>query len=432
MDLAKGFRVLEIIVEHGTALLIMAFLLLCSAFFSGTETALFSLTREQLKRLHDQGLHVEKLLNVLANNPSGLLIAILFGNLVVNILYFSISVVLAGDLGPNLGEWGEAAIGLVVLALVILVGEILPKAAGISFPERVVRVNALPLRSWFLFMKPVRRILEFITRHLEPGDPEDNQLNAEELKMLIDATQHDPSFGMQEKAIVEDIVNLPEIRVRELMVPRVQQIFRRADASAEEALKEAAARDIELIPVYEEEEDNIVGIVEVRDLFVNDHSGQVLGDFTVPVCFVPETRRADDMLREFIAKDLRMVCVVDEYGGLAGTVCLEDLLEEVVGDFNAMESPPVEQLGESIYRLQGSLSIREWRSLFVGFLPDEVVRTLALDTLSGLVVSLLKRMPNPGDVAQVQNLRFTVEKVAANRIESVLLELTAGEEGGGT
>jgi CBS domain containing-hemolysin-like protein len=293
----------------------------------------------------------------------------------------------------------------------------------------VVQLNALPLRSWFHFMGPVRRILEFITRHLEPGDPKDNQLNADELKMLIDATQHDPTFGVQEKAIVEDIVNLPEIRVRELMVPRVQQLFRRADSSAEEALREAAARDVELIPVYKEDEDNVIGVVEVRELFVNNPSDLQLSDFIRPVRFVPETKRADDMLREFIAEGLRMVCVVDEYGGLAGTVCLEDLLEEVVGDFNAMEPPPVEQLGESTYRLQGSLSIREWRSLFVGFLPDEIVRTLALDTLSGLVVSLLKRMPRPGDVAQVQNLRFTVEKVVSNRIESVLLELAADEKG---
>jgi CBS domain containing-hemolysin-like protein len=421
---------LEIIAEHGVALLVMALLLLCSAFFSGTETALFSLTREQIKRLRDQGTHVEKLLAALSKNPSGLLIAILFGNLVVNILYFSISVVMAGDLGQSHGEWGEAMVGMAVLILVILVGEILPKAVGISFPEKVVRINALPLRSWFHFMGPVRRILEYITRHLEPADRHDNQLNAEELKMLIDATGHDPTFGVQEKAIVEDIVNLPEIRVRELMVPRVQQLFRRADYSAEEALREAAVRDIELIPVYEEDEDNVVGVVEVRELFVNARSGLPLGRFILPVRFVPETKRADEMLREFIAEELRMVCVVDEYGGLAGTVCLEDLLEEVVGEFNALEAPPVEQLGESTYRLRGSLSIREWRNLFVGFLPDEVVRTLALDTLSGLVVSMLKRMPVAGDVAQVQNLRFTVEKVASNRIESILLDLAADESEG--
>ena len=103
----------------------------------------------------------------------------------------------------------------------------------------------------------------------------------------------------------------------------------------------------------------------------------------------------------------------------------------MVGEFDALETPPVERLGESTYRLQGNLGIREWRSLFVGFLPNEVVRTLALDTLSGLVVSLLKRLPEVGDVAQVRNLRFTVERVRSNQIESVLLELSAPENGRG-
>jgi len=421
---------LEILVDHYIALLVMALLLLCSAVFSGTETALFLLVLEQLKRLRWLGVHVEKTLALLAENPSGLLIAILFGNIVVNILFFSLSVVVATDFGHQYGEWCEAVVGVIVLLLLILVGEILPKAIGISFPERVVHLNALPLRSWFHFMGPVRRMLEYITRHLEPGDPPDNQLSADELKMLIDTTRHDPTFGKQEKAIVEDIVNLPEIRVRELMVPRVKQLFRRADASAGEALREAAEQEIGLIPIYEEDEDNIVGVVEVRELFVNDDSERPLNDFSNPVRFVPETKRADEMLREFMTEGLRMVCVVDEYGGLAGTVCLEDLLEEVVGEFDVMEEPSAEQLGESTYRLQGSLGIREWRSLFVGFLPDEVVRTLALDTVSGLVVSLLKRMPIPGDVTEVRNLRFTVEKVRDNRIETVLLELVADEERG--
>ncbi len=421
---------MDILEDHFIALLTMVLLLLCSAFFSGTETALFSLTREQVKRLRGQGHQVEKLLTLLAGNPSGLLVAILFGNIVANIFFFSISVVIFRDVGIRYGAYWEAASGILMLLLVILGGEILPKAAGISFAERLVRINAPPLHAWFRFMGPVRRVLEVVVRHLEPAGNHDSQLSAGELKMLIDATRHDPTFGTQEKAIVEDIVNLPEIRVRELMVPRVKQLFRRVESPSGQSLIDAAEREMDLIPVYHGDEDNIAGVVEVRDLFINPDPALPLGRFINPVRFVPETKRADEMLREFLAEGLRMVCVVDEYGGLAGTVCLEDLLEEVVGEFDVLEVPSVEQLGESTYRLQGSLGIREWRSLFVGFLPDEVVRTLALDTVSGLVVSLLKNMPKSGDVARVQNLKFTVEQVRSNRIESVLLELSANKEGG--
>jgi CBS domain containing-hemolysin-like protein len=421
--------ILQFVADHIVTLLFMAFLLLCSGFFSGTESALFSLSRSQIRQLRHEGHHVEKLLTLLSDNPSGLLVAILFGNLVVNILFFSISAVMSLEVAALYGDWLQAGIGVLVLLLVILGGEIVPKALGISFPERIARLNAMLLLGWVHFMGPVRRGLEVITNRMEPPDHYEHRLAADELRMLIDATHHDPTFGKQEKAIVEDIVNLPEIRVRELMTPRVRQLFRRADAPAGEALKEAADQQIELIPIYEGEEDNIVGVVETRALFVDGRPERPLSDFALPVKFVPETKRADRMLQEFLDEDLRMVCVVNEYGGLAGTVCLEDLLEEVVGEFDVMESPPVEQLGESTYRLQGSLGIREWRSLFVGFLPREMMQGLALDTVSGLVVSLLKRLPRPGDIAQVGNLRFTVEQVRSNRIELVRLELVSEEEG---
>lgn len=421
---------MELLQEHFLTLLGMVLLLSCSAFFSGTETALFTLSRDQIKDLREHGHHVDRLLVLLHENPSGLLVAILFGNLVVNILFFCMSAVLALEIGQQYGDWWQAVIGVLVLVVVILAGEILPKAISISFPEKIVKLNSPLLRGWFHFMGPVRFVLEVITRKMEPAEDHDNRIDANELKMLLEATHHDPTFGKQEKAIVEDIVNLPEIRLREIMVPRVEQLFRRTDSPAGEALAEAAEQELELIPIYEEDEDNIVGIVEVRDLFVNTDPEKALYHFLRPVRFVPETRRADAMLREFLADGLRMVCVVDEYGGLAGTVVMEDLLEEVVGEFDATEAPSVEQLGETTYRLRGNLGIREWRGLFVGFLPDEVMRDLALDTLSGLVVSLLKRMPQTGDVVRVGNLRFTAERVRSNRIETVILELVSETENG--
>jgi len=246
------------------ALLFMALLLCCSAFFSGTETALFSLSPEQIKKLRSHGHHVERMLHQLAENPTGLLIAILFGNLVVNILFFCISAVLTLHIGQRYGGWWQAVASAGVLFVVILVGEILPKAVGISFPEQVVRLNAMPLWSWFRVMGPVRGGLELVVNRLEPSSQHDNRLDSEELKMLIEATRHDSTFGKQEKAIVEDIVNLPEIRVRELMVPRVEQLFRRKDALVGETLAEVAEREMELIPIYEEAEDNIVGVVDAR------------------------------------------------------------------------------------------------------------------------------------------------------------------------
>lgn len=410
-------------VDHLFELLLMATMLFFSGFFSGTETALFSLSREQMKHLREHGDHVSRLLTLLSEHPSALLVAVLFGNLLVNILFFSISVVFATALAMQYGEWWSGVAGVVVLLLVILVGEILPKAVGISYPERVVKLNAAGLRWWIQLIAPIRRILEWIVRKLEPSGSDDHQLSSEELRLLVEATRHDATFGTQEKAIAEDIVSLPEVRVREVMVPRVDQLMRHADTRCIDVLKDACEDELHLIPVYEEDEDDIIGVVDICDLFATADPERPVRELCRPVHFVPETKRVDSLLREVLQKNLRLMCVVDEYGGLAGTVCLEDLFEELVGEFDAQESPPVEQLGESTYLLQGNLSIREWRTLFVGFLSEEMFRSLSMDTVGGLVITLLKRLPTVGDIAHLQNLKFTVEQVRGNRILSVRLEL---------
>ncbi|HBO87137.1 MAG TPA: hypothetical protein DD620_00095 [Verrucomicrobia bacterium] len=168
--------------------------------------------------------------------------------------------------------------------------------------------------------------------------------------------------------------------------------------------------------------------MEASVLFAEKREERALIELVEPLIFVPETMRADRMLEQFMDQSVRMAAVVDEYGGLAGTLTVEDLLQELVGEFDAQEMPAVEALGESVYRLEGRLSVREWRDLFIGFIPVQAVDELALDTVSGLVISLLKRIPHVGDRARLGNLCFTVEQVRSNRIESVLLELDVKED----
>ena len=408
----------------------MTLLLACSAFFSGTETALFLLTRDQVAALRRRGGGLARLLDVLAERPAGLLVAILFGNLVVNVLFFSTGTVLSVEIAERFGGGWAAATGVATLLATIFCGEMLPKAIGISFPEHVVRTNASLLLTWYRLLGPLRRGLEVVAAKLEPkGDPS-AKLTPGDLRMLIEATRSDATFGIQEKEIVEEIVGLAELRVREVMTPRIDVLFRSADSPVGETLRAMAAAGVETLPVYERNEDEVIGVAELSDLFAERDPNRPLRDLLRPVCFVPETRRADETLRDFLREALRLVCVVDEYGGISGMLTPENLLQEVVGEFDPAEGPAVERLGETVYRLDGRLGIREWRRLFVGFLPDETLRTLALDTVGGLVTSLLKRMPKVGDSVCVGDLRFTVERIAGRRIDSVLLEL-AGEDSAG-
>jgi len=407
----------------------MGLLLMLSAFFSGTETALFSTTPETARRLNSHR-RIDYLLSVLRKDPSDLLSCILFGNLIVNILFFCAGAVAAGRWGVQYGEWLEAVGGVVILLLVILFGEIVPKAAGITHPEVILRLTASPLGVWFRLCRPfrflIRRTLQFLRLETNPSLAE-ACLTPAELKELLDAVRHEPGFGVREKAVLEDIVNLSDIRVREIMVPRVKLLRKPLSAPREEILREAGDGEYSHVLVYRDSDDETVGYICIRDLFFYEKPGE-LDTLVRPLVFVPETKRVDRLLREMMDGDWPLAAVVDEYGGLAGMVTIEDLFAEVVGEFDPGGDEEISKLDENTYRLRGQLPIRAWKDLLTGIFPEQEVQVLAFDTLGGFVISLLRRMPVPGDTVFVRNLRLTVESMHHRQIETVLLYLNPSEE----
>lgn len=416
--------------EYMFSVLLMLALLALSAFFSCSETALFSLSPDAARRLRAHR-RIDDLLTLLHKDPSGVLTAILFGNLIVNVLFFCTGAEAFGRLGESRGEWFEALGGILVLLTVILFGEIIPKAVGITHPSGVLHITAVPLQGWFYFTHPFRLFIHWILTKLGLHDSNISggrtYLTQGELKELLDAVQHEPGFGSHEKEILEDIVNLPDVRVREVMVPRVKVLRRPVDADRRELLEQARRHEFSHALIYREKDDDPLGYVSIRDIFMDNGRTESLESFVHPLVFVPETKRTDVLLREFMNHNWQMVAVVDEYGGLAGVVTIEDLLAEVVGDFEPEKADQIQKLDEVTYRLDGQLPIRAWRVLFTGFLPGQEMDTLAFDTLGGFIISLLGRMPNPGDVVSVRNLELTVETVNNRRIGAVLLRLNEPE-----
>lgn len=417
--------------DYRFSLLLMPVLLAVSAFFSCTETALFSLSPDAARRLRTHR-RIDDLLTLLHKDPSGLLTAILFGNLVVNVLFFCTGAEAAGRLAEGRGEWFEALGGALILLAVIVFGEIIPKTIGITHPSGVLHITAAPLRSWFYLTRPFRLFIRWLLGRLGLHDDGiassgRNYLTPGELKELLDAVQHEPGFGSHEKEILEDIVNLPDVRVREVMIPRVKVLRRRLDVDRRELLEQARRHEYSHVLIYRDKDDDPLGYVGIGDLFMDGGRTESLEPFIHPLSFVPETKRADVLLREFMTHDWPMVAVVDEYGGLAGIVTIEDLLAEVVGDFEPETATEVQQLDEVTYRLDGQLPIRAWRELFTGFLPGQEKDALAFDTLGGFIISLLGRMPCPGDSVSVRNLQLTVETMHHRRIGVVLLRLNEPE-----
>jgi putative hemolysin len=411
------------------SLLLMPVLLALSAFFSCSETALFSLTPEAARHLRGHR-RTEELLTLFRREPSEMLTAILLGNLLVNVLFFCTGAVVAGQWAEARGEWFEALGGLLILLAVILFGEIIPKAVGITLSTGILKLAAVPLRYWFAFTRPFRRLIRWLLDRLHLGTDRPQagaDLTPGELKELLDAVRHEPGFGAQEKEILEDIVNLSGVRVREVMVPRVNVLSKPLDAERLEILREARQNEYSCILIYRDDDNDLLGYVSTGELFANTDLSRPLESFIHPLVFVPETKRVDTLLREFMTNGWKLAAVVDEYGGFAGIVTMEDLFAEVVGGFESEETEEIIKLDETTYRLSGQLSIRSWAGLLTGILPGQEVESLAFDTLGGFVISLLGRIPHPGDTVMVRNLRLTVEAIHHSRIETVLLHLNQPE-----
>ncbi len=404
------------------SIFVMLVSLTISAFFSGSETALFSLSNDDIEKLKKNNQSTKSLLNFFLKNPSGLLISILFGNLIVNIVFFCTSASISFRTSQLYSATISSFIGIITLIMIILFGEIIPKAIGMSFSRRVVILSSPFLNFWNILIYPLRKNIDILVSKITPNTNPNINLTEVEFKTLIDSTIQVDGFGIQEKDIVENIVKLHEVRIREIMIPRVNQTFINKNSTTAEALNLIERNNIDQLPVYENYEENIIGYVETNSLLFANKKDSI-SDLCIDLIFFPENKHLDEMLKECLKKDLKIVGIVDEYGGLSGTLALKDIFNYFLLESHSKETSSVELIGENEYRLKGNLNIREWRELFIGFVPNYNIRNMSLDTVSGLVISILKKMPNVGDTVFLGNLCFTIEEVRNNRIEFVKLQL---------
>lgn len=408
----------------------MGGLLLVSSFFSGAETALFSLSSDEARGLSSRK-RVCRLLHTLENHPDELLTSILLGNLLVNILFFCSGAALTGQWSAQFGGWFDAVGALLILLSVILFGEIVPKAVGVAHPQGIVKVSAAPLYAWYWLTSPFRRLIGYILRifrlQAKRIAEEEKGLTPAELRELLDAVQEEPGFGAQEKDILEDILILPDLRAREIMEPRTRLPRKTRTSSPKEMLEDARRYNSRYVFVFGNKEDDLLGCIPTAALLLNQDK-ESAHDLINPVPFIPETRRVDLLLKDFLAKNWNVVAVVDEYGGFSGVVTLEDIFSEIVGDFPEDGLSEMEQLDKGTYRLSGQISVRSWRELFMGMMPEPEAGNLAFDTLGGLIISSIGRVPSAGDQVVIRNLCLTVEEVRRARVVRVRVELK--EQGG--
>jgi CBS domain containing-hemolysin-like protein len=421
-----------LLLEHLWQLLLMLVLLCFSAFFSGSETAFFSLCRHDLKHYGKSGSRTERIILDLLSQPRSLLIAVLFGNMVVNILFFSISALLAEKLGESLGNWALAGVGLSSLMAVIVFGEVVPKSVAVKIPQRFSRMSAFPL---FLFQKMVRLVTRLIEEFADwLGDLASRKLEKkkyvtqEELKTLLDLSRERGIIDPREGHFIKEVLELGDIRVKEVMTPRVDIGAFDLSGTRSAFLEFAQARKLSRVPVFRGDLDTIEGILRTKEvIFSKDED---LAGLVRKVPFIPENKTVESLLREFVEKKIAIAVVVDEYGGTEGLVALEDVLEEIVGEiwdeFDEAESP-IREVGEGRYLLAGNFSLRDWSDMF-----NVEMSLPSLATMGGFVTSLLGHLPATGETAEFRGWRFTVKGVKRNRILHLLMEREGLETGTST
>ena len=419
------------------ALLIISIFL--SAFFSGSEVALFSLDKKKVRELKKSHRIVGSYIQVLLENPKRLLVTILLGNTIVNVSASIIAVLIAIDAASYFNISREIALLIQIIVLtviIILVGEISPKLWANKYPTHFARFVAVPLYWFSIIFYPVAKIitdiLKFITSKVKP-DKSRTALKEIEISELADYGAEKGTFEEGESEIIQSIVDFKDVTAREVMTPRVDITAVSVDTDIEELMKVITESGHSRIPLYENNLDNIIGIIYAKDLLPYLKNPELkktisLKKISREAMFVPETKMINDLLHEFQDKKMHLGIVVDEYGGTAGLISLEDIIEQIVGDIRDeydREEKEIVKLNEVSYLVLGKVSIDELNELLGHDFSSE---NDDYDTVGGFIFNQAGIIPKEGFHFTYNNYKFTVKEVVNKRINKVLIEKLPSSE----
>ncbi len=401
-----------------------------SAFFSGMEAALLSVSRIKLESMASKDSKIAQKILDFKKNPERFISPIVLGNNFANILasvlatYFS--VMLAKT--HNLSTSTSLIITTVVLTVVIVIfGEVIPKSVAAYNPEKFSISSFYIFYFFWVILFPFAWLLSKISRGflILFGIKKEVKTvfkNPEELIMMLHLGKEEGIIEKSEEKMIFSIFEFGDTLVREVMTPRVDMITVPVGANLDQILNTVVQSNHSRMPVYKGKVDNIVGILYIKDLFklflsgVDEHKIK-LKDILRPAYFVPETKRVDELFREMQKKKIQIAIVFDEYGGISGLVTMEDLLEEIVGEIQdeyEAEEKSFQKIGNNAYLVSGMMSIDDFNEEFKANLSDEEA-----DTIGGIILEKLGRLPHSGEEIEVENFKFIVNKIRGRRIVQI-------------
>jgi len=391
-----------------------------SFFFSLAETSLFSLTKWQVRQLPQHDPKRGSIAAGLLAQPQELISFIALGNTGAAAAMLGVALWMA-----FLGEWPLAATLAVLLVLTLVVCEVLPKTMGVRSPEAWALRVATPLSLLLKVALPISRLAQrlnsAILRWLVPKSMHrPNVLTDADYQELLDLAYQQGALGQSEREIILQIISLDRRTAKEVMKPRSQMAAISDDLSIEEMIGAARKFKHRRLPIYDETPDTIVGILNTRVLLLDPAVD--LADAIEFPSFVPETMNLLQLLKSLQKQQRGLAIVLDEFGGTAGIVTMEDILEEMVGKIRSEGEPEgfvMEKLGAGKWRVNGALRIDDFRREY-----PAIGDVAEVETIGGLMMSLLESVPSPGESVQFRGLKLTAQSTDERRVREVLIETT--------
>jgi len=404
-----------------------------SALFSGSEVSLFSLDRKKLKNsLHNNPI-IERYLKQLLDYPRRLLVTILIGNTVINVIASIIAVSIALDIAATstLSLNLLLSIQIIILTfLLVIFGELIPKVWASQKPISFAKYIAIPLYWLSVVLFPIAETLTELIRFSVSKikfDKSKTVILSEEIPELASLSHEHGALIESEHGLISNIVSFKSVHVHEVMTPRVDMVCVSIDCRFDDLLEILTSTGHSRIPLYENDLDNIRGIIYAKDLLpyvknLKMRESLSLPSITRKILFVPRMKMIDDLMREFQEKKMHMAIVVDEYGGTAGLITLEDILEEILGEIRDeydKEEIPINKVNDNSFVVLGKVpvsNIQEILQIDVKFPEGE------FETVAGLILIYCGHIPKEGYSFQLENYKFTVKEVSNKRIKKVLIE----------
>ncbi|HJM82687.1 MAG TPA: hemolysin family protein [Nitrospinota bacterium] len=418
--------------DINTIRIISIIILLCaSAFFSGSEIALFSLSRAQVIRMKKSGGGSGLRVATLLDNPHRLLVTIYIGNEIINVAISAIATFVALDLFGQIGI--AIALGGGVFTLLVL-GEITPKTYAHNNNEKWAHCVGLPLTFFMYGIWPVQVVITWIANSIThlfglKDGTEQSMLNEDELKTLVDESADEGIIEVDEKELIHNVFELDDVLVSEIMTPRTEILALEINTPLKEAWDKMVESYYARAPVYDEVIDNVKGILFKKDLLRFNYpppSDVKLKDLIREPFIIPETLHIKELLGQFKLRKSHMAIIMDEYGGMQGVITLDDILDELVGQGKHLrvdKKDEIIRIGHGTHKVVASLSIEDFNRFFKTSIEHEDI-----ETIGGYVFHLFGRAPKWGESILLNDLEFVVEKIKGHKIIELRVKLNGNSQ----